>query len=63
MKRIKVKAGTELFHLGDKPDRMILMHSGTVQLKEIDIHCHEGVVLGEIAMFTPEGRRTCSAIC
>ena len=63
MRRTKENAGTELFRLGDKPDRMILIHSGTVQLKEINIQCHEGEVLGEIAMFTPEGRRTCTAVC
>ena len=63
MKREKEKAGTELFHLGDVPDRMILINSGTVLLKEIDIKCHEGEVLGEIAMFTPDGLRTCTAVC
>jgi len=63
MKRVREKAGTELFHLGDAPDRMILINSGTVLLKEIDIQCHEGEVLGEIAMFTPDGKRTCTAVC
>jgi CRP/FNR family cyclic AMP-dependent transcriptional regulator len=33
MKREKEKAGTELFRLGDAPDRMILIKSGTVLLK------------------------------
>jgi hypothetical protein len=63
MKRQREKAGTELFRLGDAPDRMILIKSGTVLLKEIDVRCHQGEVLGEIAMFTPDGRRTCTAVC
>ncbi|MBL4690768.1 MAG: cyclic nucleotide-binding domain-containing protein [Rhodospirillales bacterium] len=63
MKREREKAGTELFRLGDAPDRMILIKSGTIILKEIDVRCHEGEVLGEIAMFSPDGRRTCTAVC
>ncbi len=63
MKRVKEKAGAELFRLGDKPDRMILINSGTVFLKEIDVECTKGEILGEIAMFTPDGLRTCTAIC
>ena len=63
MKRVKVQAGAELFHLGEKPDKMIIIHSGVIQLKELNIQCHEGEVLGKIAMFTPEGRRTCTAVC
>jgi hypothetical protein len=63
MKRIKEKAGKELFHIGEKPDRMILINSGTVKLKEIDVLCNKGEILGEIAMFTPDGLRTCTAIC
>ena len=63
MSRETEKAGAELFHLGDAPDRMILIKSGTVLLKEIDVRCVEGEVLGEIAMFAPDGRRTCTAVC
>jgi hypothetical protein len=63
MKREREKAGTELFRLGDAPDRMILIKSGTILLKEIDVRCHEGEVLGEIALFSPDGRRTCTAVC
>lgn len=63
MKKIKEKSETELFHLGDNPDKMILICSGTVKLKEIDIKYHEGEALGEVAMVTPEGRRTRTAVC
>lgn len=42
---------------------MIIIHSGVIQLKELNIQCHEGEVLGEIGMFTPEGKRTCTVVC
>ena len=63
MKQERESAGTTLFRMGDLPDRMIVITSGTVLLQEIDVRCGEGDVLGEIAAFTPENRRTCSAVC
>ena len=63
MKQERESAGTTLFRMGDLPDRMIVITSGTVLLQEIDVRCGAGDVLGEIAAFTPENRRTCSAVC
>ncbi|MDH3647777.1 MAG: cyclic nucleotide-binding domain-containing protein [Gammaproteobacteria bacterium] len=57
------KAGTTLFRKGDRPDRMILIKSGTVLLKEIDVRLGKEDVLGEIAIFTPENTRTATAVC
>lgn len=57
------KAGTVLFRKGDQPDRMILIKSGSVLLEEIGVHLGKDDVLGEIAIFTPENRRTATAIC
>ncbi len=42
---------------------MIVIHSGSIVLEEIDVHCGPGDVLGEIAAFTPDNRRTCTAVC
>ncbi len=56
-------AGSVLFRIDDAPDRMIVIKSGTVRLDEIDVQCSAGDVLGEIAAFTPDNRRTCTAIC
>jgi CRP/FNR family cyclic AMP-dependent transcriptional regulator len=56
-------AESVLFRIDDAPDRMIVIKSGTVQLDEIDVRCGAGDVLGEIAAFTPDNRRTCTVIC
>ncbi len=63
MKKKREPAGTVLFRIGDAPDRMIVIKSGTVRLEEIDVICGTGDVLGEIAAFTPDNRRTCTAVC
>ena len=63
MKEEREPAGSVLFRIGDAPDRMIVIKSGTVRLEEIDVRCGAGGVLGEIAAFTPDNRRTCTAIC
>ncbi len=57
------KAGDVLFHKGDIPDSMILITDGTIRLDEINTNCGPGDVLGEIAAFTPDNARTCTAVC
>jgi CRP/FNR family transcriptional regulator, cyclic AMP receptor protein len=63
MKKQHAKAGTVLFYLGDAPDRMIVIKSGTIVLEELEFRCGAGDVLGEIAAFTTDNRRTCTAVC
>lgn len=63
MRLENARAGTALFRKGERPDRMILIKSGCVLLEEIDVRLGENDVLGEIGIFTPENRRTASAIC
>ena len=63
MRREQSKAGTVLFRKDDRPDRMIVIHSGTVLLEELGTRCGEGDVLGEIGAFTPDNHRTCTAVC
>lgn len=63
MRLASEKAGTVLFRKGERPDRMILIKSGKVLLEEIDVHLGQDDVLGEIGIFTPENRRTATAIC
>ena len=63
MRQIEEKAGTVLFRINDAPDRMIVIKSGTIVLEEIDTRCGAGDVLGEIAAFTPDSGRTCTAVC
>ena len=59
----KARADDILFRKDDTPDRMIVIKEGTVLLKEIGVRCAAHDVLGEIAAFTPENRRTCTAVC
>ena len=63
MRREQSKAGTVLFRKDYRPDRMIVIHSGTVLLEELGTRCGEGDVLGEIGAFTPDNHRTCTAVC
>lgn len=56
-------SGARLFAKGDAPDSMIVIEKGTVHLEEIAVECGPGDVLGEIAAFTPDNARTCTAVC
>mgnify|MGYP006425583557 FL=1 len=59
----KMKAGTVLFAKGDISDKMYFIHSGTVSLEEFEVEQSTGAVFGEIAVFTSDNSRTCTAIC
>ena len=59
----KMKAGTVLFAKGDISDKMYFIHSGTVSLEEFEVEQSTGAVFGEIAVFTSDNRRTCTAVC
>lgn len=63
MQRRTERAGTVLFRKDDPADCMLLIQSGTIELPEVEVRCGPGDVLGEIAAFTPAGRRTCTAVC
>ena len=63
MSTARTSAGSILFRKDDKPDRMLVIKNVTVHLDEIGVDCNPGDVLGEIAVFTPDNRRTCTAIC
>ncbi len=63
MKTLKLPAGAELFRKDDKPDRMLVVKHGTVLLVELDVRCGPSDILGEIGAFTPDNRRTCTAVC
>lgn len=63
MSETRETAGSVLFKKGEAPDRMIVIKSGTIRLDEIGVDCGPGDILGEIAAFSPDNRRTCTAIC
>jgi len=52
-----------VFRKGDPSGALFYVEKGTVQLREFGIELGAGTVLGEIGLFSPEHRRTCTAVC
>jgi hypothetical protein len=63
MKAKRRKAGHVLFRKGDVADRLYLLASGRVEFVEIGQSVGPGQTFGEIAFFSPDGRRTATARC
>ena len=59
----RLKQGATLFRKGDAGRELFLVQRGTVRLKEIHETLQPEELFGEIALFTPDHRRTCSAVC
>jgi two-component system nitrate/nitrite response regulator NarL len=56
-------SGHVLFHKDDRSDALYYVVRGTVMLEEIGIEVGQGTILGEIGLFSPDHRRTCTARC
>jgi two-component system nitrate/nitrite response regulator NarL len=63
MTPIRFKAGETLFHKNASSDALYYVVRGTVRLQEIGIEVGPGTMLGEIGLFSPDHRRTCTARC
>lgn len=63
MLEVKRGKGTELFAKGDPAEIMYYIARGSIRIIEIDRICRAGDLIGEIALFTPDRRRTATAIC
>ena len=63
MRRTRMKAGDVLFRKGDPADRLFLVVDGRVEFTEIGVVMESGKVFGEIAFFSPDRRRTLTALC
>jgi two-component system nitrate/nitrite response regulator NarL len=59
----RLRDGAVIFRKGDPGRELFLLQKGTVRLKEIDVTLQPGDLFGEIAIFSPDHRRTCSAVC
>jgi len=59
----RFKAGEVLFSKNDPSDALYYIVRGTVGLQEIHIEVGQGTILGEIGLFSPDHRRTCTARC
>lgn len=55
--------GTVLFRRGQRGDRIYYLQHGTVRLVEIQTNMAPGDLFGEIGMFAPDHKRTCTALC
>ena len=63
MTRRKVERGEVLFRKGEVAHEMFYVLTGHLRLPEIGRTIGAGAVLGEISMFSPDKRRTATAIC
>ncbi|AUT76158.1 cyclic nucleotide-binding protein [Paraburkholderia hospita] len=59
----RFKADEVLFRKNDPSDALYYVVRGTVRLLEINIEVGQGTILGEIGLFSPDHRRTCTARC
>lgn len=59
----QVRAGEVLFHKGDVSSEMLYLSQGRIHLPEIDVTLQPGALLGEIGIFSPDQKRTLSAVC
>ncbi|MCC8400491.1 LuxR C-terminal-related transcriptional regulator [Paraburkholderia sp. MMS20-SJTN17] len=63
MKSQHFRSGQVLFRKGDTSTELFYVEKGTVRLSELGIDIGAGTVLGEIGLFSPEHRRTSTAVC
>lgn len=63
MKHRIFKQGTTLFRKGDHSDCLYLIQKGRIALPEFSASLGQHDTLGEIGVFAPDHRRTCSAVC
>jgi hypothetical protein len=56
-------AGDVLFRAGDVSDKMYLIHSGRIQLEEVEVTIGPGDLFGEIGLLSPSNTRTATAKC
>jgi CRP/FNR family transcriptional regulator, cyclic AMP receptor protein len=59
----KLKAGEQLFSLGEDADEAFVVISGEIKLVERAIVLKPGALFGEMALFTENGKRTATAVC
>ena len=59
----RLREGATIFRKGDPGRELFLLQRGTVRLKEIKVTLQPGDLFGEIAIFSPDHRRTCTAMC
>ena len=59
----RFRRGDVLFHKDAPSDALYYIVRGTIGLQEIGVEVGAGTILGEIGLFSPDHRRTCTAFC
>jgi len=59
----RFRRGDVLFHKDAPSDALYYIVRGTIGLEEIGVEVSAGTILGEIGLFSPDHRRTCTALC
>jgi len=60
---LHLKKGSRLFDKGDLSDAAYYIGRGTIELTEIAVRMEAGEFFGEIGIFSPSRKRSCSARC
>ena len=63
MTRQRLAKGDVLFRMGDMATSMCLVLSGSVRLVEIGVVLGPSSLIGEMGLFSPDNRRTGTAVC
>jgi DNA-binding NarL/FixJ family response regulator len=63
MSQQRLREGAVIFRKGDPGRELFMLQKGTLRLKEINVTLQPGELFGEIAIFSPDHRRTCTAVC
>jgi CRP/FNR family transcriptional regulator, cyclic AMP receptor protein len=63
MTSVSRPAGTTLFSTGEDAVDMFLLTEGRIRLQEFGVDLAPGDVIGEIGVFSPQGKRTATAVC
>ena len=62
-KQERLRDGDYVFRIGDKPDRLYYLISGSILFEELEKRALPGELFGEVAFLTSKGERTASARC
>lgn len=63
MTTVSAGAGSTLFHKGDPANEMYVITSGRIRLEEFGVELRSGEMVGEVGVFSPDGRRIATATC
>lgn len=63
MRSNRYRAGHLIFERGSQADRLYFLADGRIELPDVGQTLEGGEIFGEIAFFSPEGRRSSSARC